>query len=73
MSSRLRVAVVHGRFPDCRQEHDIFVSSKSVFKIVPVDHMTKIKNSTIAENIGHFHATGLSLSSQRGIRKAYST
>ena len=61
MSSRLRIAVVHGRFPDCRQENDIFVSSKGVFNIVPVDHMTKIKNSRIAGNIGHFHVIGLSL------------
>ena len=59
MSSRLRIAVVHEKLPDCRQENDIFVSSTGVFNIVTVDHMTKMKNSTIAGNIRHFHVAGL--------------
>ena len=44
MSSRLRIAVVHGRFPDSRHENDIFVSSTGVFTIIIVDHVTKMKS-----------------------------
>ena len=55
----------HSRFPNYRQENDIFVSSTSAFNIVTVDHMTKMKNSTIAGNIGLFHVSGLSLLPKR--------